>query len=139
MAPAPTPPTAAPSTPAAQGGGGLKSHLPLIAVAAVAAAVIFYLYRELQKAKRALVESATEDCRAALVADSAEPQPKRVRFESHEVTAAPAKGATKAAGSQGGQIVKPGGAAAPAQVHDLPAAAAATGGKGAKGALDSAQ
>lgn len=42
-----------------------RAHLPLIALAAVSALAILYLYRELQKARRALV-AGTEDCSGAL-------------------------------------------------------------------------
>lgn len=56
----------------------MKAHLPLIAMATVSALVIFYLYRELQKAKRALVPGSglPEKCTTALCKDA-----KRVRFE----------------------------------------------------------
>lgn len=57
---------------------GAKSHMPLIALAVVSAAIIFYLYRELQKAKRALVASET----ASLTIGPPDSRPGALR--SHE-------------------------------------------------------
>jgi len=69
----------------------VKSHLPLIAIATISAALVLYLYRELQKAKRELLAVKSEDCTPALSKDA-----KRVRFQDTqpagaEETAKPAK------------------------------------------------
>lgn len=79
-----------------------KSHLPLIALATVSALVIFYLYRELQKAKRALVTERPEECTSALCKEQTTQPAKRVRFEgdpgSRDSSAATAVAATPAPG-----------------------------------------
>lgn len=60
----------------------LRAHLPLIALGVVSTCVIFYLWRELQRAKKELLTS--ENCTDALCesAPEAPAAPKRVRFET---------------------------------------------------------
>lgn len=56
----------------------ITANLPLVVLGVVSALVIFYLYRELQKAKSALAGS-KEECTDALCKDR-----KRVRFADQE-------------------------------------------------------
>ena len=56
----------------------ITANLPLVVLGAVSALVIFYLYRELQKAKSALAGK-QEECTDALCKDR-----KRVRFADQE-------------------------------------------------------
>lgn len=58
--------------------GFITANLPLVVLGTVSALVIFYLYRELQKAKSALAGN-KEECTDALCKDR-----KRVRFADQE-------------------------------------------------------
>lgn len=71
----------------------LKTHLVLIALAAVSALTALYLYRELRKAKRALVTEKPEECTSALCQDGQQPPAKRVRFEEAGRSSGKAAGA----------------------------------------------
>ena len=58
----------------------VKTHLPLLAVAALAALLVLYLYRELQKTKRALAEAtAIEPAAGKGQHDGPEPPNKRAK------------------------------------------------------------
>jgi len=81
----------------------VKPHLPLIALAVVSALVILYLYRELQRAKKALVTEKAEECTSALCADKGQPAAKRVRFEGDAASAGGASGPPVARSSGTGQ------------------------------------
>ena len=70
------PPATPPSPPAA----AWRTHLPLIAMVAVTGAVIFYLWRELQKARRALMPVAD----AAVAPKLAQEEESEGEFENDE-------------------------------------------------------
>ncbi len=110
---------------------GIKSHLPLIALAVVSALLIFYLYRELQKAKRALVTEGTEECTGALCEEQGAPAAKRVRFEPPGGSS----GSPRTAGLDPAKPAKPPAAAAPAKPAPPPTAAGAT----KRGAFESSE
>lgn len=105
---------------------GIRSHLPLIALATVSALLIFYLYRELQKAKKALVTEGTEECTTALCKEQAAPAAKRVRFEQGTRSSGGKPAAVDPAQPEGARDQLD-----PAKPQQPPTAAGATAGRGA--------